>query len=601
MKRTLALAFLAVALAAPPLRARPADPAEVQRLRAEAEAMQKRVESIRMLKFKSGVTTGIQDRAELRQFVLKELEKEMPDEKVRALSKAYAKIGFIPQGYDLKKALVDLYTEQIAAFYDPETKALYLVEHGGPEQEMVMAHELTHALQDQNFDLLRLHKAIENNDDRSLALTSIVEGDATVVMVVWLLREQAGVNIDVKSIPDIGMILSMTNKLGSLLGGDKGQEAFKNAPKVLTENMLFGYMQGASFCQRLMKKAPDGFEAVSRAFRDPPVSSEQILHPEKYAGEHRDEPIAVELPDLAGQMGEGWTLLEKNVMGEFNTALLFKEKLPAGEADRAAAGWGGDAWQALEGPAGEIVFVWQTVWDSKSDADEFMKTYLRFHKARADGSQVRIERPEETHVVTIVDGGGETVQKELVEAVKKGTKIRKGYGEPPLVAEAQKEPAELSETGPFAALKAPEGWKRTRPEESADAPVRTYAGPAGERLRIDASRAPADSIEKLIERREKALRAKEKTLDDYRVTYVAPERACVAYTRNGGRLRVVQIVALDGENVHSLTVSAPSERFEDALEAIESANPSLGPDLRASMAMPERARGGEKKREPTLY
>lgn len=415
------VAILSLALALAPA-GRAEEPSETEKILEQAEAIQAVVARIRGLEFKHAVKKGIQGKEKLRALVLEELAKDLPDEKLRGLEKSYAKIGFIPHGLDLKATLVDLYTEQIAGFYNPERKELFLIHASGPEQP-IMAHELTHALQDQHFDLCKMHKAIEDDDDRLLALTSVIEGDATVVMVAYILKREAGIDIPVSSLPDIGKILS--SKLGDVLGGGAGKEKLKTVPKVISKNLLFGYMQGASFCQKLIKRQ-GGFEAVSRAFRDPPQSSEQILHPEKYFDERRDDPIAVALPDLAATLGDGWKRLAKNVMGEFNTALLFKEKLRPGESERAAEGWGGDAWQCLEGPAGEIVFVWYMAWDREEDAGEFARTFERFHQARADGSELFLEKRGAD--VIVVDGGGETVRRKIAEALRAGTKKERRRG-----------------------------------------------------------------------------------------------------------------------------------------------------------------------------
>jgi hypothetical protein len=599
----------AAAAAAPQALAAPADEAEVARVRKQADEIQGTVAKIRGLVWKRPVEKGIKDREELRAFVMKEMDDEMPVDKTRALEKAYVKIGFIPKGLDLRKTLVDLYAEQIAGFYDPKTKELYLVEHGGPEQAMLMAHELTHALQDQNFDLLPLQKGIEDNDDRSMALTSVIEGDATVVMVAFLLKEQVGVDLDVKQLPDIGMVLGMSNKLGDMLGGGQGMEQMKKAPKILSEDLLFGYMQGASFCQRLIK-AGGSYQAVSRAFQDLPQSSEQILHPEKYLGAPRDEPIDVEMPDLAERLGEGWKGLVKNVMGEFNTTLLFKEKLPESAAERAGAGWGGDAWQVLEGPQGELVFCWTWVGDTEKDAEEFQATYEKFHDARDDGSDLSVLRDGKT--VVIVDGGGETVRKKLQKIMAAETKLERGY--PPIDIEKVK--AEIAKEGgpgnpatrapseapPAAAawdpaeLKAPEGWTAREGRGG----MRLFRGPEGEQVRVLETPMAAKSLEAELGRRKGALERGSK-LEDYAAA-VRPGSAVETFamtTQRGAGLRVRSYYEVRGEKLLNVRVTAAPEKLDAALAALAQANPDRAYVFQDGARAAPKAPAGAK--EPTLY
>jgi hypothetical protein len=601
--RAITGALAALLLAAPALAA---DPAEVEKLRKQADGIAKEVEGIRHLPLKREVEKGILDRDELRKFITDELKKELPPEKAHAIEKSYAKIGLMKPGLDLFQTQVDLLTEQIAAFYNPETKQLYMIEHGGPDQEIIMAHELTHAIQDQNFDLAAIEKTIVDNDDRSLALTSVIEGDATVAMIAYLLHHQ-GANIDVKSLPDIGMILNLTNSLGSMLGGDSGQEKMKAAPKILSENMLFGYVQGASFCQRLIKKG-GSYDAVSQAFKDRPQSSKQIMHPERYTGDKRDTPTQVTLPDLAGGLGSGWTLLMKNVMGEFDTALLFKEKLRASEADRAADGWAGDQWQCLEGPKGEVVFCWYTVWDTEKDAKEFNDTYQKFHDAHADGSDATLVLHDKT--VIVVDGGGEGVRKKLLEAITSGTTTKLGYDDAPVTAVAGAAPqadGKGLDDAPnglhkmalaWEGLKAPEGWQK--PDRVREGTLVAWQGPNGERVSVTKSQPDQKDLAAVLAQRKQALARMNPT--DWKESGVVTERspngcatAEVLFTTQREGAPVVAhesfyVYHAQSNTLWTLSITAPQDQFKDAVKAIVAANPDASPRVEA-----------KRKKDPTLY
>jgi hypothetical protein len=422
----------------------------VAAVREQAEQVGAAVEELRGLRFRRPVHKGVQDRQELRSYILAMFAREMPDAQLEDMRRSYVKLGFMAADLDLKRLLIDLYSEQIAGFYDPEKKELFLIDGAAAEeQEMVMAHELVHALQDQHFDLLPLQRSIVENDDRALALTSLIEGDATVSMMDYLLNKQVGLKLDVRNLPDLGKTIRFMNSLGSLLGAS--QETLNRAPKVLTENLMFGYVDGASFAHRVVKGG--GYEAVGGAFWDPPTSSEQILHPEKYLSTPRDEPVAVTLPDLGEVLGDGWRVMLRNVMGELNTRILFAEKLAAGRAGRAAAGWGGDAFQVLEGPAGSAVAVWVWIGDSEGDAEDFAGTYRAFAKARGDGASLHVERSGRR--VTIVDGAGDSARGKILAALEDGVSTRRGYETTP--------GGEL-----FTNVLVPEGWER---QEQKDGPV----------------------------------------------------------------------------------------------------------------------------------
>jgi hypothetical protein len=596
-RSTLRALALVLAFVAPSASARAADEEEVRKLTADAERIGKVMESVRGLSWKGEVRKGIQSRDELRAFVLEEIEKELPDEKVRAQEKVYAKIGFLPKGIDLKKTLVDLYSEQIAAFYNPERKELFLIEKGGPEQNMIMAHELVHALQDQHFDLLPLQKSIVDNDDRALALTSLIEGDATVAMIAYTLREQ-GLPMDVKALPiDIGQMMKMQAQLGDLMGG-KGQEMLKKAPKVLSQNMLFGYVDGAGFCHKLIKRK-GGYDAVSEAFRDIPTSSEQILHPEKYFGKERDEPVEVVLPDLAPALGEGWKLLLKNVMGEYNTALLFEEKLAKSRAEAAGRGWGGDAWQALEGPGGAIVFAWYSTWDTEGDAQEFAETYRDFHAKRGDGSRLDIER--RGVAVAIIDGAPSDDVLEKIGAALDRVATRTGYA--PIGAVAAAAPGGAGEGGaPFGGLSRPEGWTEVAAGPDAEQPyafrwrspegvlVSALETAAAHRTGAQAAQAAAKAIE--------ASEGPEGGVKLDRRAWRGKPAGRLSWHSRGERHLAYYVV--EGGRQHVLEVSGAPDAIRAAFRAFRDANPGVIPEDEGP-ARPGNKHDAPKKKEPTLF
>ena len=322
------------------------------------------VESLRSLVFLETPLFRSLHREKLKAFVVEEFAKELPPEEIEKIKKVLFVLGFLPKNYDLEKILINLYSEQIGAFYKMEEKALYMLPGLNVStniQKTLLAHEMTHALQDQHFNLEQIIKSGKDNDDTKLAIESLVEGDATFVMQKYYVK-----TLSLSFIFDIISILFL------------GQEQFDKAPDVIKENLIFPYIKGLVFVSYLFRSG--GWETVDNAYKQLPLSSEQILHPEKYiAGE---KPVTVELSgDFTTPVS--YSILERNTLGEFNTALLLERYLPNTTSRSAAKGWGGDTYIILESPTeSAFVLIWKTVWDSELDANEFFQAYKKFILAR---------------------------------------------------------------------------------------------------------------------------------------------------------------------------------------------------------------------------
>ncbi|MHC4390443.1 MAG: hypothetical protein ACYTFT_11315 [Planctomycetota bacterium] len=612
-KNTKALVLTAAALLALPMASIMAqDRPEDRRVRMLADRIAKDVAEIRGLAFKEEVKKGIQTREELREFITGEFAKEMPDEEIRKVEKVYVKLGLMKSGLDLKEVLINLYTEQVAGFYNPEVKELFLIgPGGGPEQEMVMAHELVHALQDQHFDLYPTQRAAQDNDDRALALTALVEGDATLAMTAYLMEKQLGIKTSVERLPDVGAMFRLQSQMG---GGAMGA-----APRVITENMLFGYTDGATFCQKLVKKR-GGYGIVTDAFSDLPESTEQVLHPEKYLGEERDLPIQVKVPNLVEKLGDDFTELYANVMGEFNTKLLFEVTL-GGAAKQAAAGWGGDFYQVIEGRAGEVILVWTFVADTARDATEFANAYKKHAAGLNQGSSVwtRVEGKQ----ALIIDGAGDRLRRRIVRIMDEGTTTKVGY-EPLDIAKARAEAAAAGEGTPrtsgrasmFTEMKAPEGWT-VKPGENQE--TASWEGPHGERLVVSESAAKGRSLERILRAHRRAL-AEEYGADlPFEIVGMNAERspggdswALVSYAWSPaeGHPPIVtgELHLIDGSSgthyVAALTALEPY--YSAAVKVVRGANPELDDFVTAletetHPAAPAPAPQKQPEREPTLF
>jgi hypothetical protein len=220
-----------------------------------------------------------------------------------------------------------------------------------------VAHEYDHALQDQHFDLDSLEVKDLTQGDRTLARLALIEGDATAVMLDWTLQNLG---------PD---------ELGELTGAmsPADEQLLDSMPPILRRQLEFPYLDGYLFVSTL--RGGRGYGPVNDAFGQLPVSTEQIMHPEKYPTER---PVRVTLPDVAAALGDGWVESYVQTMGEMQLGVWVADgeggsglaglQLPNAAA---AAGWGGDRMASLDGPDGTWAVVWQTDWDSPEDADEF--------------------------------------------------------------------------------------------------------------------------------------------------------------------------------------------------------------------------------------
>jgi hypothetical protein len=263
-------------------------------------------------------------------------------------------LGLIEPDVDLREVSGSVFGEGVAGYYDPRSKRLRIVSGTTPDalSEMVLAHELTHALEDQRFGL-----SLEEgeSDDAALARLALVEGSATLVMQQYLLRH-------------IGAEQALSGVLGSAL--QTGPEL----PKFLEDQLIFPYLSGLTFVQALQAQSGGSWKLVDLADRvRVPESTEQILHPQKWVEVEGPLPVRLDV-DLRA----GWRRVARGTWGEWQTRELLDSN-----ADEAAAGWGGDRYELWQrGSCGAppcrendvLVMKWR--WDSERDADEF-ETALR--------------------------------------------------------------------------------------------------------------------------------------------------------------------------------------------------------------------------------
>jgi hypothetical protein len=354
----LALAILVVGTS-PTLAQAPAP----TRLLAEARSIAGQMASIRGLPLRQAIDFQVSDRASVRAYAEASLSRQMPAEGWAAYQALLVHTGLIPAGTDLEELVVQLYTEQIAGYYDPARKTFYLADWL-PEllQRGVVAHEVTHALQDQHFGLERWLAEVSPSEDGSLARAAVAEGDAMMAMIAYMLEPMGAT---VEDLPP----------LSRLLAGQSGAIAdaypsFESAPPALQRLLLFPYVEGSDFVRAALARG--GWASVDRLYRDPPSSTEQILHPDRYF-EARDEPRLVELP-----AAEGEAPLLSGSWGEFGTRLVLAASLADSALPASAAlGWDGDRYGLWRTPDGGLRYLWVSVWDGPGDAERFADAYAQ--------------------------------------------------------------------------------------------------------------------------------------------------------------------------------------------------------------------------------
>jgi hypothetical protein len=285
-------------------------------------------------KLKTPLKKTIRSREEIHAYVLRQMDDEKDAKERYASTRSAEAFGLIPKGFDLESFLVELLTEQIAGLYDPKAHEFYIADWISPEdQRMVMSHELTHALQDQQFQIEPWVKAARPNDDAELARESVLEGSAMAGMLDYMMREKG---LKLRDLPDIDP---------EIFVGDLSQTPMlKKAPPFVKDSLMFPYFSGLTFSMTVLKT--DGWNGFASVFANPPANTQQIMHPELYRIGKVAPAIKLELPQ--DFPGKPWTMLEQNDMGEFGWKEILKQFLDEDRAKNLATAWDGDIYATYE-------------------------------------------------------------------------------------------------------------------------------------------------------------------------------------------------------------------------------------------------------------
>ena len=307
--------------------------------------------------------------------------------------------GLLAPDFRLKEFVLDLLTEQAAGYYDPKQQTFFIADWL-PQlvQKPVMAHELVHALQDQHYNLQKNFDLVKDQADLSLARKALIEGDAMAVMLVYLLEP---LGLTMEDLPDMGALLQGS---ASLLW-DQFQ-VYTRAPLILRQQLLFPYVHGLAFVKAAL--AHGGWPGLQRVYQHPPVSTQQIMHPETYFAETPVLPNEVTLHIPEGALSPAWTKLKRDVLGEFFLSVILQQFLPEEEAQQSAAGWRGDRYELFEQhDSGRLLLVCVTVWNTPAEAATFFQSYHKLLALKYPSWQIQvledhsghIWQQEQTHVI----------------------------------------------------------------------------------------------------------------------------------------------------------------------------------------------------------
>lgn len=344
-------------------------------LDAKMAAILPRLARLRGWSFHSPVQAGVQTMEEFRRFADAAFAEEYGAERFRGMTATAQLLGMLPEDEDLERMMKEMIEAAVGGYYDPKSSKFWIMEgfSQGPIVDVIMAHELQHALDDQHYPLDPLYLAVRGNSDREFAVRCVVEGSATSAMNLYLLQAMAEGWLPPGELMSADMI------------GEQVQ-AMNSVPASMVAGLILPYVEGNVFLLRggsilatAMKEPADA--DLRRAFEAPPESSEQILHPEKYWDpERHDPPRAVEAIDRSAELGAGWTAVDCDVLGELGCAFLVAPRWPSpmelqfgaqGLRLPASMGWGGDQVRTYRHADGARLAHLVTLWDSEADAGEF--------------------------------------------------------------------------------------------------------------------------------------------------------------------------------------------------------------------------------------
>lgn len=318
-------------------------------------------------------------KAKVNEFLKKRVKDVAKPEEIRAEELTLKKFGLVPRDFDLARNTVDLLTEQAAAFYDYDKKKLFITDSTPSDtQEPVLAHELSHAIADQSYNLSKFIRSGRKSDDGSTARLAVMEGQATWLMSEFLARKMG------QSLKGSPSLVSMMSTMSDTAGGQF--PVFDNSPLYLRLTLVFPYTKGMLFQNALFER--DGAAGFSEVFLKPPVSTQQIIHPDKYfAG---IKPTQPEVPDP--HLKRAYKSLVGGTLGELEHSVMLEQYLGKTRAAELAPHWRGCTFELFENrKAARTVLLYAVEWDSEQSASQYFEAYRAVLKKKWKAMEVASE------------------------------------------------------------------------------------------------------------------------------------------------------------------------------------------------------------------
>ena len=367
--------------AAPPAEKR-ITPEEAQQLFASIDEILTWLSKDTGYAIKHKVKGELASREEVAKYVDTKLNEDEDAKRLERSEIVLKKFGLLPRDFNLHSFLVELLKEQVAGYYDVKTKRMYLLDWLTPDaQRPVLAHELTHALQDQNFDLKTWEspKAKGGNkeqfsydeDEASTARSAVAEGQGMVTLVDYMLRDSG------KTLADAPQVAAL---MKSSMSSNSEYPLLEKAPLMIRESLVFPYGDGLTFETALLQRSKD--TAFSGAFRRPPEDTHEILDVDAYLNSHPVEWLI--LPDLTKELGPGYEKYDEGSMGQLDVRILVEQYADEKVAGRMAQAWRGGAYYAagskdrkLTGTS-KVALLYLSRWENDDDANQFAKLYADY-------------------------------------------------------------------------------------------------------------------------------------------------------------------------------------------------------------------------------
>jgi hypothetical protein len=336
----------------------------VQELLSQTDEVLQQMSEMTGLPIKGSLNKQVVSRPEAEKYITQNMHDEMTPAQIHAQEALARVLGVVPRGFSLEKFVVRLLTEQAAGFYDPKRKTMFIADWVAPEmQSMTLSHELTHALQDQNYDLDSYMRGARDNDDASAARQAVVEGYATAAMF-----QHATGGLDLGQVPDLAPLMSAL-----IPQMDEASPELSQAPYFFRVQLLFPYIQGMGFIQAGLQRG--GWKDVNALFARPPESTKEIFEPEVYFNHQTLAKVELTRPP-ALELAAGLRFLTENSLGELGYYALLGQLISEDEAKTLSPAWLADRYLLYEQPGGnEYTLVARTRWASPEQAQAFFRDY----------------------------------------------------------------------------------------------------------------------------------------------------------------------------------------------------------------------------------